>query len=472
MDFRRILHSSKVLTFTIFMVLNLNCGAVSAEISNSKIQSLEKSFHSISNKFHLSLSKNLIQCKSHARSLKELNIQLKKLSNEKKGVIGICLIQSNFAFIERNIDSKEVFDIVDFLLNRNNLILANKLYKAAKNEGESSLVANISFIYAKYYIKRKEWKKALFHITGTYNALTSEDANLARLYTGIALQKLKKHRPAVKIYSQITKGSKYYPAARLNIATAYIRQDWWTDAHNEINNLINNKNLEKNNETVNRLYLVLGYSLLHKEFYRDSREAFRNIEIDSAYFNKALLGIALTAANQEDYIGALNAINILKEKQSYDLSVDEAHLLLPYIYEKLNQNLTASAGYTDAQLYYQKRIKKINLIKMHSNVDAKYILKNNYKINVENNIIDVSKHYPASFLQNSTHLDDLSKYESHIKDKTLLKKFNSLRNKYNSFSAKITNDAFNARLTYLESYLNQSRFGLARLFDNSNTAQK
>lgn len=472
MDFRRILHSSKVLTFTIFMVLNLNGGAVSAEISNSKIQSLEKSFHSISNKFQLSLSKNLIQCKSHARSLKSLNSQLQKLSDDKKGVIGVCLIQNNFTFIESNIDSKEVIDIVDFLLNRNSLFLANKIYKVAKNEGESSLVSNISFIYAKYYIKRKEWEKALIHIKGTYNALTSEDANLARLYTGIALQKLKKHRPAVKIYSQITKGSKYYPTARLNIATAYIRQDWWTDAHNEINNLINNKNLRKNNETINRLYLVLGYSLLHKEFYRDSREAFRNIELDSAYFNKALLGIALTATNQEDYIGALNAINILKEKQNYDLSVDESHLLLPYIYEKLSRNLTASAGYTDAQMYYQERIKKINLIKMHNNIDAKEILKNNHKINIENNIIDASKHYPASFLENSTHLDELSIYKTHIKDKILLKRFSSLRNKHASLLAKITNDVFNTRLTHLESYMNQSRFGLARLFDNSNTAQK
>lgn len=470
MDFRRILHSSKALIFTLFMVLN--CGTVSAEISNSKIQSLERSFHNITNKFHLSLSKNLTQCKSHTRSLKSLNIQLKKLSNDNKGVIGICLIQNNFSFIEKNIDSKEVFDIVDFLLNRNNLFLANKIYKVAKNGGESSLIANISFIYAKYYIKRKDWQKALLHIKGTNNALTSENTDLARLYKGIALQKLKKHRPAVKVYSQITKGSKYYPAARLNIATAYIRQDWWTDAHNEINKLINNKNLRKNNETINRLYLVLGYSLLRKEFYRDSREAFRNIEIDSAYFNKALLGIALTAANQEDYIGALNAINILKEKQSYDLSVDESHLLLPYIYEKLNQNLTASAGYTDAQIFYQKRIKKINFIKKHNNIDAKEILKNDRKINIENNIIDTSKHYPASFLENSTHLDELSIYQSHIKNKSLLKKFNNLRNKHALFLAKINNGVFNARLSHLESYMNQSRFGLARLFDNSNTAQK
>ena len=472
MDFRRILHPSKVLTFTIFMVLNLNSGTVSAVISNSDIQSLEKSFHSISNKFYLSLTKNLIQCKDRARSLKSLNIQLKKLSNDKKGVVGICLIQNNFAFIEKNIDNKEVFDIVNFLLNRNNIFLANKIYKAAKNEGESSLIANISFIYAKYYIKRKEWQKALLHIKGTYNALTPEDAELARLYTGIALQKLKKHRLAIKVYSKIIKGSKYYSSARLNIATAYIRQDWWTDAHNEINNLINDKNLKKNNETINRLYLVLGYSLLHKEFYRDSREAFRNIEIDSVYFNKALLGIALTATNQEDYIGALNAINILKEKQGYDLSVDESHLLLPYIYEKLNQNLTASASYTDAQTYYQERIKKINLIKTHNNIDAKEILKNNHKINIENNIIDASKYYPVSFLENSTHLDELSIYKSHIKDKALLKKFNHLKNKHASSLAEITSVVFDTRLTYLESYMNQSRFGLARLFDNSNTAQK
>jgi len=473
MDFRRIFSLLKFLIFALILPLNFALSTVSnAAISDSEIQTLEQDFQITTNKIYSSLAKKLSQCSSHTRSLKRLNKQLQKLTKQNKNVISICLIQNHLSLIEKNIDSKEVFPIFQFLLNNNDSILANKLYTKVKDEGDKSLLSNYSFIYARYYLKRKKWAKVLFFIKGTYNDLTAEDANFARLITGIALQKTKKHRKAVKIYSKIPSQSKYYPEARLNIATAYIRQDWWTDAHLEINNIINNKKTETNKEMINRLYLVLGYSLLRKEFYRDSREAFRNIEVDSIYFNKALLGIALTATNQEDYIGALNALTILKSKKSYDLSIDESYLLLPYTYEKLNQNMTASASYTDAQKYYQERIKNIQLLinKKQYKTNAKTILDNNHYLNLEKNIVDFSKYYPVSFLKNITHLNELSVYLSYIQDKNLIRKYKTLVVKHNKLFSTMLDHIMDKRLAYLNSYMNQARFGLARLFDNSNTA--
>jgi len=181
----------------------------------------------------------------------------------------------------------------------------------------------------------------------------------------------------------------------------------------------------------------------------------------------------LTTTNQEDYISALNAINILTKKKTYDLSVDESHLLLPYIYEKLNQNMTASASYTDAQAYYRERIKNIKSItneEQHS-INALNILNNNNQLNIKNNIVDFSKYFAVSFLENSSRLDELSKYMFHAKSVKLTKKHQSLKEKYNKSLLKIVSVIFKDRLTYLESYMNQSRFGLARLFDNSNTTQ-
>ncbi|GMR15837.1 MAG: hypothetical protein BMS9Abin31_0131 [Gammaproteobacteria bacterium] len=470
MDFKHIYTPLKCHKFLLACLINLAISSSSFAISNTEIKILEKDFQQVTNQFYSSLAKNLHECRSRFHSLKSLNSQLNILAKENKDVIGICLIQSHMPLIEENIDSKEVFPVFQFLLNNNNLLIANRLYAKAKSDGDQSLLSNISFIYARYYLKRKKWKKVLKYIKGSYNNLTAEDGNLARLFRGIALQKIKKHRTAVKIYSKIPQQSKYYPAARLNIATAYIRQDWWTDAHTKINEILTSKKIKTNSEMINRLYLVLGYSLLRKEFYRDSREAFRNIEIDSIYFNKALLGIALTATNQEDYISALNAINILKSKKTFDLSVDESHLLLPYTYEKLKQNMTASASYTDAQKYYQQRIKNITSIKNKKqyNVNAEDILNNNNYLNVDNNIINFSNHYPVSFLENSSQLNMLSKYTGYIKNKKLLNQYNSLKTKHNNSLSIMISDIFDERLTYLNSYMNQSKFGLARLFDNSN----
>lgn len=471
MDFTQTITLSNCRIFVLALVLHLAAGSSSFALSNSESQSLEKDYQTITTRLYTTLSKSLGECQARTDSLKILNLQLEKLSNQNKSVIGVCLIQSHVALLKENIDSKEIFPIFQYLLENNTLPLANKLYFRAKNESDKSLISNISFIYAQYYLKRKKWNKVLQHTKGIYTDLTTNDANLARLFTGIALQNIKQHRQAVNIYLTIPEQSKYYPAARLNIATAYIRQDWWTDAHIKINEILESKKIKTDNEMINRLYLVLGYSLLRKEFYRDSREAFRNVEINSTYFNKALLGIALTATNQEDYIGALNAINILKSKKQLDLSIDESYLLLPYIYEKLNQNMTASASYSDALKYYQARIKSLSAIKnkKQKSINAQDILNNNNQLTIENNIIDYSRYFEISFLQNKIRLEELSKYTTHIRDKALIRSFDSLKAKYNSSLLKKLGVIFDNRLTYLESYMNQSRFGLARLFDNSNT---
>lgn len=473
MDFKQIIAHPKYPILICGLVYSLSATSVfAATISNTEIQNADEAFHTTTSQLYTTLAHNLIECRSRTRSLKRLNSQLIKLTKNNKHVIGNCLIQNHMPLIEKNIDNKEIFPILEFLLNNNNILLADKIASTAKNEADQSLISNISFIYAKYYVKRKEWKKVLRSTENTYNDLAKEDANLARLFTGIALQKIKKHREAIKIYSKIPQESKHYPAARLNIATAYIRQDWWTDAHTEIQEILNSKKIKTNNEMTNRLYLVLGYSLLRKEFYRDAREAFRNIEINSVYFHKALLGIALTATNQEDYIGALNAISILKSKNSYDLTVDESHLLLPYTYEKLNQNLTASASYSEAQIYYQNRIKEINSIKQNkiNTLKAIDIIKNNNTININNNVIDFSEHYPLSFLEKSALIDEFSAYLTHIDNIKLAEKYNKLKIKYDVLLAKMLKDIFIKRSTYLNNYLNQTRFGLARLYDNSNIA--
>lgn len=471
MDFKRIFTPQNYLILVLGTVLSLAVSPFCYAISETESHTLETDFQTISNRLYTTLSKNITECRDRPKSIKLFNLQLEKLIKQNKNIIGLCLVQNHLPLIHKNIDNKEIFPIFQFLLDNNNLLLANKLYTKAKNEADQSLISNISFIYARYYLKREKWNKVLQYIAGTYNDLRTEDANLARLFTGIALQKTKKHREAVKIYSKIPLESSYYPAARLNIATAYIRQDWWSDAQIKINDLLKNKKVNTDSEMINRLYLVLGYSLLQKEFYRDSREAFRNIEINSIYFNRALLGIVLTATNQEDFVGALNAINILKSKKEYDLSVDESHLLLPYIYEKLNQNMTAQASYSDAQKYYQERIDNITSIKnmTQHNINAQDILENSHNYTIKNNIIDISKHISVDFLINSVQLDKLSIYTANITDTLLINKFSTLREKHKKMLLNKFGDIFEQRLTYLKSYMNQSRFGLARLFDNSNT---
>ena len=469
MDFGHIRLFLPSLFATALLTLGSAPGPANAT-SKIDLNALETQFQLVSDDLYSALSKTLRQCQHRTKSLKRLLLQLEKLKKNDKNIIGNCLIQYNFPLLKAEIDSKDIFPVFEYLLENNNLLFANKLYLIAQDEGDSSLLSNISFIYARYYLKRKQWEKVIQHVKGTFSNLSSEDANLALLINGLALQKIKQHREAVKIYLKISKKSKYYPATRLNIATAYIRQDWWTDAHIKIDEILRNKKASVSDEMINRLYLVLGYSLLRKEFYRDSREAFRNVELNSQYTNKALLGVALTATNQEDFVGALNAINILKSKKTYDLSVDESHLLLPYLYEKLSQNLTASASYTDALNYYESRINNLNSLKNEAiiSITAKQILENKNQIKLNKNSINFSDYYPVSFLENTKTVNNFNNYIVHIKNKKLKSQYSSVKNTFNKTLDSMIIKIINKRVKYLTSYMNQSRFGLARLFDKNN----
>lgn len=472
MDFTRTFRLPKYQNFVFALVIYLAANPSSFAVSSDALV-LEQDYQNLTARIFNVLSKKLSECQGKVSTLQALSEKLKQLTEQSRYVTGICLLQNHKEVLKENIDSKEIFFIFSYLLEHNYLSLAEKLFAHAKEEGDKSLISNISFLFGRYYVEHQDWGKVLKFTKGIYNDLTFENANLARLYNGIALQKLKKHRKAVKTYIKVPEHSAYYPVARLNIATAYIRQDWWTDAHIKINDVIKNNKIKTNNEMVNRLYMVLGYSLLNKEFYRDAREAFRNIEIDSRYFNKALLGISLAAINQQDYVGALNAINILRKKKAIDLSVDESHLLLPYIYEKLNQNITASASYSDALKYYQSRIDNVKAIKTANQQPFKLFnkFKKDRPLEINDNIIEYSRHFTEILTGNTGRLNKLANQLAQIKNNSLINEFKQVKSQHNKYLNKTLDKIYDARIAYLNSYMNQARFGLARLFDNSSSAK-
>ncbi|MDH5694913.1 MAG: hypothetical protein OEZ47_17585, partial [Gammaproteobacteria bacterium] len=385
-----------------------------------------------------------------------------------KSIHAIALIHHNLETILANIDAQEVVPLTAILLENNHWQSAKHIFETAQVEASKSATSNISFEFAKFFMQRKDWQSALEYLNDISNELSPENANYAYLMTGTILQHQKDHRGSIKHYKKINPSSKYYPSAVLNTAIAYIRQDWWTDAHIVINDTITKHNKHLSHLMADRLNLVLGYALLRKEFFRNSRDAFRNVSLTSPYTNKALLGIALSAVNQDDFIGALNAIKILKDKKTTDLSVDESYLLLPYTYGKLKQNLTATSAYNVAITYYQERISRIEeIIRMDENLlrMTKISLTEN-TIRIRSNEFDYSSQYPGSFFDNYIRLLAMEKTASKLPEK-LRQQYDRLYSD-NKISLKNINlQLLLQRKEYLQSYLNQARYGLARIFDNS-----
>ncbi len=395
----------------------------------------------------------------------QLLININKLVLADEPVKAIQLIYFNRKTVDDNLDTKAVVSIIELLLHNNEWNFANRLYQDLLDEGDDSLAAPVHFLFAKYYAERNQWKQVIKLLNGIYSELSEENTAYAYLLNGSALQHLKKHRQAVASYNKIPKTSEYYSYAQLNTAIANIRQGWWTDAQSKIKNLLKLTNKTNKDEMTNRLYLIMGYALLQRELFRDARAAFRHISLDSRYTNRALLGVGLTATSQGDYIGGLNALTILKDKKTYDLSVDESYLLIPYVYEKLQQEMTVSTSYTEAMNYYQRRINSLKKIAKKHNDFSKLVFNDGtLSLIIENNSFDYGRSFPESFL---TNYKQLRKFETLAKNVKIKNRISKLISKYDDVYQKVISQLANQRIEYIKSYLNQSRYGLARLYDSS-----
>lgn len=435
-----------------------------------QIQILEEKFKTLSTEFYQDKTSYANVSQQTITDIDQLLNEVNRLINSNRSNAAIQLLYFNKETVNNNLDHKAVFTITKLLLENNEWNLANKLYQGINDEGDKSLLPTIKFIYAKYHAKRNEWSQVNTLTQNIITELSPENAAYAYLLNGSALQHLKKHRQAVENYNKIPASSQYHTYAQLNSAVANIRQGWWTDAQNTINDLIKKTHKNNSDELINRLYLVLGYALLQSEYYRDARDAFRHIGLNSRYTNRALLGIGLTATSQGDFVGGLNALTILKDKKTFDLSVDESYLLVPYLYEKLQQELTVAASYTEAMNYYQRRIERLNNISnQHTDFSTIEYDEDSSIFIIQNNSLDYGKQYPESFIHNYQQLIKLSSISN---NKKLKKKIDALISKHDNVFQLILIELITQRKEYLKSYLNQSRYGLARLYDSSNEAMK
>lgn len=406
------------------------------------------------------------------KSPQELDAAITAHITNKEPTQAVAVITANLPLIKKHIENPKVIDYITLLLDQNDWQTASTLFTLIKEEASKTLVANVAYLFAGYYFERNKWPQVLEQLNGIIADLPQDRSHHALLMQGIALQRLKKHREAIKLYEKIPATSKYYVTARLNMAVANIRQDWWTDAHTIINNLLKHPVLAQQEETIDRLYTTLGYSFLQQQYYRNSRDAFRNVGQNGSYANQALLGIALTAANQDDYIGALNAVRLLKEKTVPDLPVDESYLLMPYFYEKLKQHTTASAGYDEAVQYYTNRINALSAAMQADVTSFRKLLSfdNKQRLHYQNQIIDIQNFAPRAFIHNYQLLSQYRPYLDKLADKKVEQEFARLDSSYAGALHKYMRVALDERINQLTHYMNQSRYGIARLIDKPEAA--
>ena len=331
--------------------------------------------------------------------------------------------------------------------------LVEQLLAEAQQQADRLAEAKLVFELARFYAENQHWPKitALLNDDSLFEQLSKKDAAEAYVLLGTALQKQKKHREAIPIYEKVGSGSGNFRIAQLNLASAFLRQEWWTDAHTAINAALAENNKGKRDALDYRLFTILGYSQIQFGFYRDARESFRNVAISSEYAQRALLGLGIAALHQQDFIGALNAFDKLRVQPQQDISVAEAHLLSAFTLRQLEQFDAATSRYQEAIDYYQTLSSDINGLLSSTKVSVSFLRpeNNNHKV-IGNNARKLRL------------IDGLAGTSPGGPDAMAL---TSLKNKFSDESGQRVRKLLLEEKSAIDSYLSQSRFGLASLYD-------
>ncbi len=388
---------------------------------------------------------------------------LRPLLQQPDEVAAIRLVHRHIPLLLDNLDDPVILQIIPLLLDHNIYTLANRLLTAIEDEADPAVVATARFHFAKYHADRNQWSEVQPLLENTASELADDDYAYGQLLKGVALQHLRHHRKALNDFRNVAPDSAYYAAAQINIAIANLKQGWWSDSNETVNKLLASAS---DAELVNKLHLYIGYSMLKQEFYQDAREAFRKVGLDSRYTNRALLGIAITAASYGDYAGGINALNVLKSRKPVDLSADEAYVFLPFIYEKLHQDRNIIQAHNDAIRYYQQRIHHLQRLRDRDDIlsKVKYDPQSG-NIQLAETLMEYDRDYPPSIEKNRRILQDLLTRDLAGEDRdSILANLSEAERLYRS----IIETHLDERIEQLTYYLNQSRYGLAYFYDKKN----
>lgn len=452
-----------ILLFTA-QISGANCLAAEPDLI-ARIAQLDEAYQQLSSEYYQASTRD----SDRVDDVDQLVEQTTRLKSQQQSVEANRLIYASQQTIGNNPDQPGVVHLVESLLDDNERQLAETIYGLIDKSGDDITLANLMYVFAKHHAELNQWPEVIQLLKGIIPQLQGRDADYAYLLQGSALQHLREHRQSVESYANISTTSPYYIHAQLNTALASIRQGWITEARGIIDKIIPLSSQTENRELTNRIYLVLGYALLQKEYFRDARQAFRNVGLGSRYTNKALMGIALTAISQGDYVGGLNSVSVLKKGQANDLTTDEAYLVLPYIYEKLDQKLSISNSFSEAIDYYQKRLLTLDTLKLKPVDFGRLRLEDESgDLLLDGMRFNLSQLYPAYLIKNRRNLVVLASVSRQAK---LTMEIEKLIRNYDNLIKEVIFSLIDQRREFITSYLNQSRFGLARYYDNQQEVQ-
>ncbi|WP_096086437.1 hypothetical protein [Agaribacterium haliotis] len=385
-----------------------------------------------------------------------------------KHIQQLCSYRRQFDLI---LDHEQIGDVAHALYQHNLFALADTLLEQADYEGLELSSAQIRFAKAKQLFAWQRWHETIDSLRKieAVRDLSKNQAEYSYFMSGSSLQMLLEHREAMRLYKAVPPGSDYYLQAQINLAVANIRQGWWTDAHLILRDLEKSLLKNKNYERFDQSQLILAYSQLQNEYYKDARESFRRIGLDSSVGDQALLGLGLTAMHQEQHGAALNAFKLLKQRQVEQKSegsltqISEAPLLVAYSYELMGEAKLAETEYYSASAYYQKWENK--LLQQQQKAKQSNSGSELFKLFAEGqrslNTSSPDKHSGRQQWLKAN-FDLLAALQSSAAPN---KQLDQLQQQHIDYLKQLVIDQLQLQKDIAHSYLSQCRFAMAKLYD-------
>ncbi len=106
--------------------------------------------------------------------------------------------------------------------------------------------------------------------------------------------------------------------------------------------------------------LVLGAVLFESGDFERANRSLDRVQLDGPFSNQVLLLAGMSEASIQGYERALIPWNILVDRESTDVSVQEAMLAAPHAYASLNLHIRAAIGYGRALDLFSNQIEKVD----------------------------------------------------------------------------------------------------------------
>jgi len=327
----------------------------------------------------------------------------------------------------------------------------SKVLSAEYDEVNSKLYFDI----AKASYQLGDYEQALSFLKKIDDTLDEDSVYHALLIYGLVYFEKGNLKKAKYYLSRINTVSNYYKYSQYNLALISMRSSWWSEAEEHLRqavNVIRSPVLTKEDEQLlDRAYLTLGYSQINRKGFRDAKNSFEKISLNSHLKYRALLGIAMCEIGLGNLSKAAPVLKFIMNKTNKDEYID-ALVILPQVYHHAD-NIKLSVD------YYNQAIDKLS---RYNDKDSKSYPKTDELIGYFRSV-EPWLSYEAerrmlivADINNSLTLTNKQKDNSEKAKRAVI---SELKNHYSYLNNKMA--------TKINDYIKQVKYSLAVIYDES-----